>query len=251
MDNHFETGLEELRQKLLLMASRTESAVNDAVRALMQRDHDLALKVRNDDDIIDELEIEIDEMAILLLTKAPLASNLRLVTVAMKVCQNLERIGDEATKIAKRARDLAEEPPVKIVLDVPRLASMALRDGQGILGFICSTRFRRRPRHHSARQGGGRAQSGNAQLPHPIHGRAPGHHRPVPALDCGRQELERIADHAKNIAEEVVYLCEAQDIRHHLKKMTLGEPPYTRASASSFCRHASSSVSTSNGFRKR
>jgi len=80
----------------------------------MQRNHELAVRVRADDDVIDKFEIEIDEMAIQLLTKAPLASNLRLVTVAMKISQNLERIGDEATKIAKRARDLSHEPPVKI-----------------------------------------------------------------------------------------------------------------------------------------
>jgi phosphate transport system protein len=218
MDNHFETGLEELRQKLLLMASRTESAVNDAVRALMQRDHDLALKVLDEDDIIDELEIDIDEMAILLLTKAPLASNLRLVTVAMKVCQNLERIGDEATKIAKRARDLAEEPPVKIVLDVPHLASMALvmvkdaldsfvqRDSAAARAIIPRDKevdALNREMHNSLTQ---------FMVEHPdTIGRCL--HWIVAA-----KSLERIADHAKNIAEEVVYLCEAQDIRHHLKK---------------------------------
>src|SRR5882757_9478386 len=126
MENYFEAGIENLRQKLLLMASRAETAVNESVQSLMQRDHDLALRVKADDDVIDKFEIEIDEMAILLLTKAPLASNLRLVTVAMKISQNLERIGDEATKIAKRARDLSQEPPIKLVLDLPRLARMAL-----------------------------------------------------------------------------------------------------------------------------
>ena len=126
MENHFEAGIENLRQKLLLMAGRAELSVNQAVQALMQRDHDLAVKVRADDNVIDQFEVEIDEMAIQLLTKAPLATNLRLVTVAMKISQNLERIGDEATKIAKRARDLAQEPPVKINLDLPRMAGMAL-----------------------------------------------------------------------------------------------------------------------------
>src|ERR1017187_2123118 len=92
MDNHFELGLDELRQKLLTMASHAETAVNRALQALMQRDHDLAVKVREDDNVIDQFEVEIDDMAIQLLTKAPLASNLRLVTVAMKVSQNLERI---------------------------------------------------------------------------------------------------------------------------------------------------------------
>src|SRR5271169_5202986 len=126
MENHFEMGLDGLRQKLLLMASRAETAVNDSVQALMQRNHDLAVRVKADDDLIDQFEIEIDEMAIQLLTKAPLASNLRLVTVAMKISQNLERIGDEATKIAKRSRDLAQEPPIKLNLDLPRMAALAL-----------------------------------------------------------------------------------------------------------------------------
>src|SRR5476649_2159866 len=126
MENYFEAGIANLRQKLLLMASRAETAVNESVQSLMQRDHDLALRVKTDDDVIDQFEIEIDEMAIQLLTKAPLATNLRLVTVAMKISQNLERIGDEATKIAKRARDLTQEPQVKINLDLPRMASLAL-----------------------------------------------------------------------------------------------------------------------------
>ena len=126
MENYFEAGIENLRQKLLVMASHSEKAVNESVQALMQRDHDLALRVKADDDVIDRFEVEIDELAIQLLTKAPLASNLRLVTVAMKISQNLERIGDEATKIAKRARDLAQEPPVKINLDLPRMATLSL-----------------------------------------------------------------------------------------------------------------------------
>ncbi len=108
------------------MASHAETAVNQAVQALVQRNHDLALQVKENDRIIDQFEVEIDELVIQLLTKAPLATNLRLVTVAMKISQNLERIGDEATKIAKRARDLSQEPPVKINLDLPRMAGMAL-----------------------------------------------------------------------------------------------------------------------------
>ena len=78
MENHFEAGLDTLKQKLLTMASHAETAVNQAVQSLMQRDHDLAVKVRANDNIIDQFEIEIDEMAIQLLTKAPLATNLRL-----------------------------------------------------------------------------------------------------------------------------------------------------------------------------
>jgi phosphate transport system protein len=218
MDNHFELGLGELRQKLLLMASRAETSVNDSVQALMQRNHELALKVRADDDIIDQFEIEIDEMAILLLTKAPLASNLRMVTMAMKVSQNLERIGDEATKIAKRARDLAQEPPVKIILDLPRLAGMALSMVKDALdAFVQRNSAAARaiiPRDKDVDALNREIHSALAQymMQHPdAIGRCL--HWIVAA-----KSLERIADHAKNIAEEVVYLCDARDIRHNLKR---------------------------------
>jgi phosphate transport system protein len=220
MDNHFEMGLEELRQKLLLMASRAETAVNDSVQALMQRNQELALKVRADDDFIDRFEIEIDEMAIQLLTKAPLASNLRLVTVAMKVSQNLERIGDEATKIAKRARDLSQEPPVKIVLDLPRLARMALAMVKDALdAFVNRDSIAARaivPRDKEV-----------DDLNREMHSALARHmmENPDAIARClhwivAAKSLERIADHAKNIAEEVVYLCEAQDIRHLIKNET-------------------------------
>jgi len=214
MENHFEAGLDELRQKLLLMASRAETAVNDSVQALMLRNHDLAVKVRADDDFIDKFEIEIDEMAILLLTKAPLASNLRLVTVAMKVSQNLERIGDEATKIAKRARDLAQEPPVKIVLDLPHMATLALAMVKDALdAFVQKDSAAARaiiPRDKEV-------DALNKQVHAALAQHMMAH--PDTIARClhwivAAKSLERIADHAKNIAEEVVYLCEAQDIRH-------------------------------------
>jgi phosphate transport system protein len=217
MENHFEMGLDALRQKILLMASRAETAVNQSVQSLVQRDYDLAVRVREDDNIIDQFEVEIDEMAIVLLTKAPLASNLRLITVAMKVSQNLERIGDEATKIAKRARDLAQEPPVKINLDVNRMASLSLAMVKEALDAFVhrdSTAARALiPRDKEV-------DALNKQ----IHQQLAEHMmaNPDTIARClhwivASKSLERIADHAKNIAEEVVYLCEAQDIRHTLK----------------------------------
>jgi phosphate transport system protein len=214
MENYFEAGLDGLRQKLLTMASHAETAVNQALQALLQRDHDLALQVKENDRILDQFEVEIDEMVIQLLTKAPLATNLRLVTVAMKISQNLERIGDEATKIAKRARDLSQEPPVKITLDLPRLARMALDMLKAALDAFVN--------HDSA--------AARALVPRDkevdalnkeIHQILAKHMVENPDT-IGRclhlmvvsKSLERIADHAKNMAEDVVYLYEAQDIRH-------------------------------------
>jgi phosphate transport system protein len=217
MDNHFELGLDELRQKLLTMASHAETAVNQAVQSLMQRNRDLAVRVRADDDLIDKFEIEIDEMAILLLTKAPLASNLRLVTVAMKISQNLERIGDEATKIAKRSRDLAQEPPVKINLDLPRMATLALAMVKDALDSFVQ-------RDSAAARAIIPRDKEVDALNKQVHALLAQHMMENPDT-IGRclqwivaaKSLERIADHAKNIAEEVVYLCEAQDIRHTMK----------------------------------
>jgi phosphate transport system protein len=214
MDNHFEMGLDALRQKLLLMASRAETAVNESVQAIVQRDHDLALRVKADDDIIDQLEVEIDELAIQLLTKAPLATNLRLVTVAMKITQDLERIGDEASKIAKRARDLSQEPPVKVQLDLPRMAGVALAMLKAALdAFVHRDPAAARaiiPRDKEVDAYNKQAHATLAQ--HMME-------NPDAISRClhwmvAAKSLERIADHATNIAEDVVYLYEAQDIRH-------------------------------------
>src|SRR2546426_828741 len=126
MLHHFDTELDSLKQKLLAMASHAETAINDAMRALLERNHDLAIQVKANDKVLDQFEIEIDDLAIHLLAKAPLASDLRLITVAMKISQNLERVGDEAAKIAKRARDLSQEPPLNRVMDIPVMAALAL-----------------------------------------------------------------------------------------------------------------------------
>jgi len=217
-------GLDALRQKILLMASRAETAVNQAVQSLVQRDYDLAVRVREDDNIIDQFEVEIDEMAIVLLTKAPLASNLRLITVAMKVSQNLERIGDEATKIAKRARDLAQEPPVKISFDVNRMASMSLAMVKDALdAFVHRDSAAARAIIPRDREVDALNKEIHQQLAQHMAG------NPSTIGRClhwivAMKSLERIADHAKNIAEEVVFLCEAQDIRHTAGKAA-GSPP--------------------------
>jgi phosphate transport system protein len=214
MESHTDIGLELLKQKLLTMASHAETAVNEALQALQQRDAALALRVKEKDRVIDQFEVEIDDLVIQLLTRAPLASNLRLVTIAMKISQDLERIGDEATKIAKRARDLSEEPPVKIILDLPRMASIALdmlkasldafvnRDSTAARAII--------PRDKEV-------DAINKQV-HNVLAQYMVEHTDAIArclhLMVVSKSLERIADHATNVAEDVVYLCEAQDIRH-------------------------------------
>jgi len=214
MERHFDHDLGELKEKLLTMASHAEKAVNDAVRALVNRDLELALQVKANDEILDHFEMEIDEAAITLLAQAPLASDLRLVTVAMKISQNLERAGDEATKIAKRARDLAKEPPLKLSLPLAQMSALAL----GLLKAALDAFVNRDST--AARALIPRDKDVNA-LHKNIQQQLIAHMKENPdyIARClhflvAAKSLERIADHATNIGEEVVYLCEAADIRH-------------------------------------
>ena len=206
--------LDGLKQKLLTMASHSETAVNEAVRALVERNYDLAVKVKDNDDVIDQLELEVDEMAIHLLAKAPLAGDLRFVMVAMKISNNLERVGDEATKIAKRARDLNAEPPVKVTVDLPRMAGLALGMLKASLDAFVN-------RDATAARAVIPCDKAVDELNKSINNSLadfmvanPDTVKRCLHLITASKSLERIADHAKNVAEEVVYLCEAQDIRH-------------------------------------
>ncbi|HEY9175977.1 MAG TPA: phosphate signaling complex protein PhoU [Verrucomicrobiae bacterium] len=221
METHFEHELGSLKAQLLTMASHAEKAVNEAVRALVNRDHDLAEKVRHDDEILDRYEVEIDEQAITVLAKAPLASDLRLVTVAMKICQNLERVGDEASKIAKRARDLSEEVPVKLTVNLPGMAQLALGMLKASLdAFVRRDTAAARALIPQDKQVDALNKAIQAQLVE-FMTRNPDTIARCLHLITAAKSLERIADHAKNIAEEVVYLYEAQDIRHTLKAPTV------------------------------
>jgi len=125
MQTHLDTELDELKQKLLTMAGHAETSVREAVAGLVSRNDELIAKVRASDDVVDRFEMEIDELAVHLLAKAPLATSLRFVLMAMKISQNLERIADEANKIAKRARDLNREAPLKTGVDFAGMGDKA------------------------------------------------------------------------------------------------------------------------------
>jgi phosphate transport system protein len=213
MEHHLEMELDRLRQQLLTMASHAENAVSLALQALLQRDAGLALRVKENDRIIDRFEVEIDNEIMRLLTKAPLAADLRLVAVSMKISQNFERIGDEASKIAGRARDLCFEPPLKLQLDLPRLAGLALDMLKGALDA-----FSQRDAD-AARAVIPRDREVNAAN-HQIHAALVQHmmEQPDTISRCLHwlvvaKSLERIADHATNVAEYVIYCCEARDVR--------------------------------------
>ncbi len=219
MQTYFVDQLAAFKEKLLTMGSYAESAVSQAVQAVSERNDDLARQVQENDDIMDQFEIEIDDMAINLLSKAPLASDLRLITVAMKISQNLERVGDEATTISRRAIELNQEPRLKTAIDIPCMAALAL----GLLKEALDTFVNKQPeKARSVIPRDKQVDGMNRQFHRELSGCMI--ENPATVTRCLNlmtisKSLERVADHAANIAEEVVYLCEARDIRHEAHKL--------------------------------
>jgi phosphate transport system protein len=214
MTLHFNDEVFALKELLLSMGSRAESMVSRSMHALVARDEESARAAIADDELLDRLEKEVDERAIVLLSKAPLATDLRLITVAMKISQNLERVGDEATTIARRAIELNTEPQLKPYVDLPRMAEMAL----GMLRDALDAFVNR----NTAKARAVIPRDKEVDLIHKQLQRELASYmveRPATITRCLNlmtisKCLERIADHATNIAEEVVYIYEAQDIRH-------------------------------------
>ncbi len=219
--------LKTLKDELLVMASHAESAVSRSVRALSERDLALARAVQEDDNVIDQLEIRIDDIAIHLLAMAPLASDLRLITVAMKISQNLERVGDEAGSMARRIVDLVGEPQLQSDLAIPQMARLCLAMlHEALTAFVERDPARARrviPQDQEV-------DTHNRELHRALSSfmvEDPGKITRCLALMAISRSLERVADHATNIAEEVVYLYEGRDIRHshssgHEAKNTVG-----------------------------
>src|SRR6187549_1403554 len=121
MERHFDEELNELKTRLLLMGGQAEAIVHKAVDALKTRDSELAETIFADDRAIDSLEIEIDERVIRLLAlRQPVGGDLRFVTSALKICNDLERVGDHAVNIAQSTLKLNKEPELRPLVDIPR-----------------------------------------------------------------------------------------------------------------------------------
>jgi phosphate transport system protein len=211
---HHDQELADLKQLLLTMASHSRDAVTRAIKALTERDEALAARVIADDNIVDQLEIKVDEVAVNLLSKAPLASDLRLITIAMKASHDLERVCDEATTISRRSIELNAEPQLKPYVDIPKMAQIGLE----MLDDAIDAFINRNP--EKARALILRDKEVDA-LNKQLHRELASFMIERPAtitralnLMVVSKSLERIADHATNIGEEVVYLYEGRDIRH-------------------------------------
>jgi phosphate transport system protein len=214
VDADFASEIAGLKEKLLTMAGYAEMAVNRAIRALIRRDDELARRTDQEDDRIDCLELEIDEAALRLLKRRPGPTELRFIAMAMKIASNLERVGDEATTMSRRVIELGLEAQLSQAAEIPRMAALALPMLKDALdAFVQRDSAKARaviPRDRAV-----------DDLNKRLHSELAGMMADRPStitralnLMVICKSLERIADHATNIAEEVVYLCEGQDIRH-------------------------------------
>ena len=204
-------------QVIFETSTETCALTLDATKAAITRDDDLARTVEQNDRLLDDLKMVIDEEVLTLLTKAPLATDLRLVTTAMKVSHHLERTGDEATTIARRAIKLNHEAPLQIHPDLLRMAAMAAEMLHQAMDHVINhspDRAREIIRRDKE------VDAMHKQVQRDLSGLMEQNPSNVGAclnLMVVSKSLERIADHASNIAEEVVYLYEARDIRHSAK----------------------------------
>jgi len=213
---HFSVELDELHEKVLQMGGMVESAIHRSVRALVDRDPEQARQVMRDEARINQMEIEIDNLTTRLLAlRQPMAKDLRFLTAAMKINTDLERMGDLAVNIAQRALSLIAQTPVKPLIDIPRMAqlveSMLLRSLDAFVKGDAEIA-------HSVLIGDDEVDALRDSVYQELVSYMQKDPTTVPAavdLIFVARNLERIADHATNIAEDVVFLVKGVDVRHH------------------------------------
>ena len=218
---HFEQELEKLKAKLLEMSALVESAVYRSVQGVVEKNEDLAQQVLRNEGRINQLEIEIDDMAISLLAlQAPLAADLRLVTAAIKINNDLERMGDLSVSIAQSALALIREPLIRPLIDIPHIAGLAQgmvrksldafvnRDAELARSVLASDDAVDNMRTASYHELMSFMETNPQQIPQALY------------LLSVVRNLERIADHATNVAEDVLFLVKGIDVRHHNEERT-------------------------------
>jgi phosphate transport system protein len=214
-DRGYESQLGKLRSYVLEMGGLVEDQIAQAIRALLERDQRLARATIQRDHTVNRLDVEIDDLSLKLLAlHQPAARDLRLITTALKITTDLERIGDLATHIAERAIELAAEPPLKPYVDIPAMASLAssmvhrsldafVRDDVDLALEVCASDDTIDTLH---------AQVVRDLLV--IMGRDPASISRTMRLLFVSKYLERVGDHATNIAEMVIFMVKGRSIRH-------------------------------------
>lgn len=211
----YERELQEIKNGLIYMGAMTERAIDRSVRALLERDSDLARQVICEDDQIDKIDVEIEEKCIRLLAlRQPAARDLRFITTAIKINGHLERIGDMAGNIAEKAIILNEVPQIKPYIDLPRMAEISRRMIRDSLDALVHKNVEQAKR---VREEDDTIDQLNEQIfrelltfmledPRKIHAS-------LYIMQISKS-LERISDHAAGIADMVIYMVTGQSVRH-------------------------------------
>ena len=217
MPRHFHEELDALKQTLLAMGGLVEDQIRRVMRALIDRDSQLAQEVIERDRQVNAWDVEIDEKCVeLLALHQPTAIDLRFITTTLKIVTDLERIGDQAVNIAQRALELNREPQLKPYVDLPRMAEKAQRMVKESLDAFVSrdTALAREVCAEDSEVDALREQVFRELLTFMMEDP-----RTIPRairLILISRFLERVADHATNIAEMVIYMVESKMVRHTL-----------------------------------
>ena len=219
MQRHFDNELKKLKEKVFKMGLLVEKAIENATTALFQRDSEKAQAVLKGDQEINLYEIEIDELGHeLIALHQPAAVDLRLITMVLKITNDLERMGDQAVNIAEKALVINQDPPLKPYEDLPIMAKEARRMVCDALdAFMQSDSEKARAileRDDSIDKLNDKIYEDvqNILIANPEHTR-----RGI-ALIMVSHNIERVADLATNIAEDVIYLKRGIDVRHHIRE---------------------------------
>ena len=216
IETHFQRELEALKENLLKMATLVEEALRDAIQSLVKRDSDLAKKTMEKEDQINLMENTIDEMCLKLLAlRQPMAVDLRFITSAMKIITDLERMGDQAVNICERALSLNQEPQLKPYIDIPRMAVIAQSMVKDVLDAFVNrdSKLARSVCERDDLVDGLNDQVFRELLTYMISDPKTITRAVHLMIVC--RCLERIADHATNIAEDVIFMVDALVIKHH------------------------------------
>jgi len=224
-ETHFQKELEALKENLLKMAATVEEALRNSVQSLVKRDSALARKTFEFEGRINNMENAIDEMCLKLLAlRQPMAADLRFITSAMKITTDLERMGDQAVNIAERALSLNEDPQLKPYIDIPRMTEIVQSMVKDVLDAFVN-RDSKLARSVCARDDlvdGLNDQVVRELLTYMLSD--PKTITRAVHLMIVARCLERIADHATNIAEDVIFMVDALVIKHHADEKKEEEP---------------------------
>jgi len=221
MQRHFDDELKGLNQDILKMGAYAEEAIYLSVEALKNRDKELAKKVITNDNNVDKLELDVDEKCVDLIARyQPMAKDLRFITTGMKINSELERIADMAVDIAQRTLEIVDKPLLKPLIDIPKLAAVAQNMVKmAIDSFVKGDIDLAKKVLLSDPEAN--------ELRNAIHKELVEDYMVKDASTAPRavqliliaRFLERICDHATNIAEDVIYMVQAEIVKHHPEKL--------------------------------